>query len=141
VVDTISIIHDGMPIHLRDGDDNQVIWFGTLLEFERVNSFDDAECAHMRAALLQDGRYFFGGGAAPVYVVEVGGRYALFIASTEGHRTRRFDSLTLAVAIAMRKCAVAPIGVAAVITDLETSETIWQYAPPTFQVLPTRSAA
>jgi hypothetical protein len=66
-----AIIHDLTPIHLLDGDDKSVIWFGTLLEFELANGFDDAECAHLRTDLLQRGRFVVGGGATQPFIVEL----------------------------------------------------------------------
>lgn len=138
-----SIIHDRTPIQLRDCEDKRVIWFGSLVEFELANGFDDAESACLRSSLLQSGRFLVDGieGMSRRFVVEVNGRFALFIVSQPGHETRRFDRSEHAIAIATLTCTRDPLGFAAVITDLETSESIWQYSPPTFHVRPIQSAA
>lgn len=68
-------------------------WRGSLVQFERDNQFSDEEAVFFRTALHRSGRWVTGGGAAPVYVVEiVSAGYIVTAISAKGRRCFRSAS-------------------------------------------------
>jgi hypothetical protein len=108
-------------------------WRGPILELERMNCFDDEECANLRSALHQTGRYVSGGGAGTLVTVQLVGRYLVTVIGAADVETRFFPTEAVAVAIAERAFRKSEGMAAVTVLDLEAGETVVNLSPPILQ--------
>lgn len=112
-----------------DGRDAAEVWRGPLSRLEADNCFDAEEAGKLRSDLETEGRYVTGGGAAPLFIVEVVGQYTVTLFGHAGSALRRFATVEEATAFAVVLVAGHPETLAAVVTDVARGETVWQHNP------------
>jgi hypothetical protein len=115
---SVALITDSSQVRCLDGGTE--VWRGDLATLERENCFDDQECAELRSALFETGRY--GGGHA--LIVELVGRYAVTVIDGEGSSVRYFPTIGVAIAQANRIFRKSEGTSIVVVNDLEAGEAI-----------------
>jgi hypothetical protein len=122
-----ALIHDGSKVRVLDGGSE--VWRGTVLELEQTNQFDDEECAHLRVALFETGKY----GGGPSLTVELLGRFVVTVIGHLGTETRYSPTIANALSIADRAFRKSEGTAVVTVFDLESCEAIATKFLPVFE--------